>query len=475
MFYKPIQTFILGLVLVSRSFSQPTIQIQTNTEFSNNKIGNTPFWAKTNRWGATPSNNQNYINQLNFSIDREISDSLILSLGAEISEVGGKNQWESSELYVDISNKWGNIMLGRKKSFLGENDLSLSLGSMILSSNALPIPKVSLTIPDVHLLKFQNIPIKIKGGLSHGWLDKGIYSKAPLLHEKWLYFSYEKNNYSGHLGLIHEAVWGGATKTFGSQPTSVEDYLRVFFLREGSSSATFGEQFNALGNHLGMWDLGIQIKKVDYNFHFYLQHPFEDRSGAHWLLNYPDGLWGLSAHANNKKGWVTDFLMELLYTMHQSGSEGSDYGRDDYYNNYLYKGGWVYKGNVIGNPMLTLGQNEIRDWKHIVNNRIIAIHSGIEGNISTYFQYRILATYSKNFGTYDNRDQSDKKGFKYDYEGGLTQLSYRVDLTTYKWFPQKNIAATLSLIGDQGELYNNSIMWMVGIDWFWAKTHTRKD
>ena len=190
MFYKPIQTFILGLVLVSRSFSQPTIQIQTNTEFSNNKIGNTPFWAKTNRWGATPSNNQNYINQLNFSIDREISDSLILSLGAEISEVGGKNQWESSELYVDISNKWGNIMLGRKKSFLGENDLSLSLGSMILSSNALPIPKVSLTIPDVHLLKFQNIPIKIKGGLSHGWLDKGIYSKAPLLHEKWLYFSY---------------------------------------------------------------------------------------------------------------------------------------------------------------------------------------------------------------------------------------------------------------------------------------------
>ena len=224
-----------------------------------------------------------------------------------------------------------------------------------------------------------------------------------------------------------------------------------------------------MGNHLGIWDLGVRIKKSSFDYHLYLQHPFEDQSGAHWLLNYPDGLWGLSVHAKNKKGWVTDFLMELLYTMHQSGSEGSDYGRDDYYNNYLYKGGWVYKGKVIGNPMFILGQNEIRDWKHIVNNRIIAIHSGIEGNILTYFQYRVLATYSKNFGTYDNRDQSNKKGFKYDYEGGLSQLSYRVDLKSNNLLSKKNIIATLSWIGDSGELYNNSKMIMIGIEWYYSK------
>jgi hypothetical protein len=472
MIYKSIQTFILGLALITRSFSQPIIQIQTNTEFSNNKIENTPFWAKMNRWGTTPSNSQNVFNQLNFSLKREISDSLILSLGAEISGVGGKNQWESSELYVDISNKWGNFMVGRKKRLLGENDSSLSLGSMVLSSNAIPIPRISVEIPEYHLLKIGNIPFKIKGGLSHGWLDKGLYTKEPLLHEKWLYLSYKNGKYSGHLGLVHEAIWGGATKLFGSQPTSIEDYLRVFFLRGGSDSAVSGEQFNALGNHLGMWDVGIRVKKVDYNYHFYLQHPYEDRSGAQWLLNYPDGLWGLSVHANNKKGWVTDILVELLYTMHQSGSgpaSDSTYGWDDYYNNYVYVGGWVYQGKVIGNPMLTLGQNEIRDWTHVVNNRVIALHSGIEGNISTRYQYKFLLTYSMNFGTYVYKDQSNKKGIKNDYEGGLSQLSYRVDLNLNNLLSKKNITAILSLIGDSGELYNNSKMIMIGIEWYYSK------
>ena len=81
----------------------------------------------------------------------------------------------------------------------------------------------------------------------------------------------------------------------------------------------------------------------------------------------------------------------------------------------------------------------------------------------------VLATYSKNFGTYDNRDQSNKKGFKYDYEGGLSQLSYRIDLKSNNLLSKKNITAILSLIGDSGELYNNSKMIMIGIEWYYSK------
>jgi len=478
MINKILRVFIYQAILITGSFSQYVFQLHTTSEFSNNGLDQTPFWAKMNRWGTSPSNRQNAFNLLNISFLNKVNQSTQFKIGIEGASLGAINHGVNSELYMSISHKGLTFLGGRKKHKLGENNSPLSLGTMVVGSNAIPIPRVSLSLSEVHLLKIHSNPIKIKGGLSHGWLDKGIYTKAPLLHEKWLYFSYEQENYSGHLGLVHEAVWGGATETFGSQPTSSEDFFRVFFLLGGSGASTSKEQTNALGNHLGMWDLGVRIKKANYNYHVYLQHPFEDQSGARWLLNYPDGLWGLSIQSQNKKAKMTDFLVELLYTMHQSGSEevsDSTYGWDDYYNNYLYRGGWVYKGNVIGNPMFTLGQNEIRNWPHIVNNRIMALHTGVKGFISKNVEYKMWVTYSKNYGNYHDNDRSNRRGIDYQFDSGLTQLSYRVDLTTYKLLPQKNIATTLSLIGDQGELYNNSKMWMVGIDWFWAKTHTRKD
>jgi len=473
MINKILRVFIYQAILITGSFSQSVFQLHTTSELSNNSINNTPFWAKVNRWGVSPPYKNKPLNLVNISFQRYLSQSTQFIVGIEGENIGQSNHFSNSELYMGISHDWLNLLVGQKKNTIGENYLPLSLGSMVLGSNAIPLPRVSLSLPDYHLFKFKNIPIKIKGGLSHGWLDKGMYSDAPMLHEKWLYLSFQNKNYSGHLGLVHEAIWGGATKTFGSQPTSFEDYLRVFFLLSGSSSATTKEQTNALGNHLGMWDVGMWVQKSSYDYHLYLQHPFEDQSGARWLLNYPDGLWGLSIHAKNKKAGVTDFLVELLYTMHQSGAEevsDSTYGWDDYYNNYLYRGGWVYKGKVVGNPMLTLGQNEIRDWTHIVNNRIIALHSGIEGHISTHFQYKILLTYSKNYGNYHDRDRSKKRGIEYNYGDGLSQLSYRADLKLNNLLSKKNIIATLSLIGDSGELYNNSKMIMIGIEWYYSKT-----
>ncbi|MBC8344739.1 MAG: hypothetical protein H8E56_00605 [Candidatus Marinimicrobia bacterium] len=459
------------MILITGSFAQFEYQLHTISEFSNNRIDNIPFWVKMNRWGTPTAYKKNTFNSVNISLLRDLSQTTQFIVGIEGAGLGQRNHFVNSELYIQVSHKWLTLLGGRRKNTLGENDLPLSLGSMVVGSNALPIPRVSLSIPEYLLFKIGKIPLKIKGGFSHGWMDKGMYLEAPNLHEKWLYLSYEKDNYSGHLGLVHEAIWGGSTHTFGPQPTSFEDYLRVFFLLSGSGSSTSKEQTNALGNHLGMWDLGFKIKKDNYNYHLYLQHPFEDQSGARWLLNYPDGLWGMSIHSKNKKAGVTDFLLELLYTMHQSGSEevsDSTYGWDDYYNNYLYRGGWVYKGNVIGNPMLTLGQNEIRDWTHIVNNRIIAFHSGIEGNILTYFQYMVLLTYSKNYGNYHDRDRSMKRGIEYDYEGGLNQLSYRVDLKTNKFLSKNNMTVTLSFIGDRGDLYEDNKMIMIGIDWYYS-------
>ena len=465
---KISRVFIFQLFLIANVIAQSSLNLGFKSELSSSLENTAPFWASVNRWGITIPNQNSMLNTINFSSSIDIKKSVQLMFGVENTIVNLGDDAILPELYIGASYKWFKIMGGRKKTQLGENYSPLSLGSMIVSSNALPVPRVSFLIPDYRLIKVKNIPIKIKGGMSHGWLDKGLYLETPLLHEKWLYLSYENEKISTYLGVVNEAIWGGATTEFGPQPDSFKDFLRVFFLSSGPSVATAHEKTNALGNHLGMWDLGFWIKKASHKLHFYLQHPFEDQSGARWLLNYTDGLWGMAIHSKDQEAFFSDIVVELLYTMDQSGSEevsDSTYGWDDYYNNYLYRGGWVYKRKVIGNPMFTLGKNEIRDWPHIVNNRIIAIHTGFEGNITSSFQYRTLFTYSKNYGTYHDKDRSRKRNIDYFFEDGLNQFSYRLDLKTNQLFNNNNLTTTASIIGDSGELFENTKMFMIGITW----------
>lgn len=351
--------FILHLWLLSTIYPQGEFLGRIKNEAAQFSGKQTPFWAKMNRLGLDASIDNNPLTTLAISSTQSLRSHWRVIGGLEGTFFGSKAV-AIPEVYLGIAAKGFLAVLGRNKFQLGEHYTPLSLGSMIVGSNALPIPRISFSIPDYKIVGLKNISLKIKGGISNGWLDKGIYEIAPNLHEKWFYISYEHQKFIGHLGLVHEAVWGGETKTFGPQPDSFQDFIRVFFLLSGSSSATGHEITNALGNHLGMWDLGLWMNHSSHKVHFYVQHPFEDESGARWLLNYPDGLWGISIHSKNRKTILTDIVLEVLYTMHQSGAKevsDSTYGWDDYYNNYLYRGGWVYKEKVIVNAMFTLGEN----------------------------------------------------------------------------------------------------------------------
>ena len=65
------------------------------------------------------------------------------------------------------------------------------------------------------------------------------------------------------VGLIHEAIWGGKTIEYGSQPQTFSDYLRIVFARPAGKSGFKGEKVNTLGNHLGVWDISLTKKYVD--------------------------------------------------------------------------------------------------------------------------------------------------------------------------------------------------------------------
>ena len=153
--------------------------------------------------------------------------------------------------------------------------------------------------------------------------------------------------------------------------------------------------------------------------------------------------------------------------MDQSGSEGasdSTYGLDNYYNHYIYQSGWTNNGRVIGNPLFTLGLNTGRysDVEYIINNRFKAHHFGFLGSISENINYKILFTYSENFGTYPDEDYYKSKNKAYRFDSGLVQRSGLIELSLDSLFDKIDVSLAFGF--DDGELLDKTDSFMLKIN-----------
>ena len=353
-----------------------------------------------------------------------------------------------------------------KKNSNYNND-SLSSGSLIESSNSLGIPRISFGNYKFSQGKIFNLKFTYKFSFSHGWLDKAQYLRSPYLHEKTFHVKKNINNSNFTLGLRHFAIWSGETTHHGKQPGELNDFFKVFFARPGSLSSLKQEQENSLGNHLGVWDFSFERKIRNTFFRFYYEHPFEDESSARWFLNEFDGKYGFNV-SNLGSSFISDFLYEFIYTMDQSGSQGasdSTYGWDNYFNHYIYQSGWTYKNRMIGNPLFTVGKNagQYSDGSYVINNRIKAHHFGLAGKIRHNANYRILFTYSKNYGIYPDENYYNSNGENYKFEDGIKQLStlYEIKLQNL-W---GNISITAAYANDRGDLLPKTDSFMMIINY----------
>ena len=214
--------------------------------------------------------------------------------------------------FVKVSNNTYYLSFGRLNQNLSSESRSLSSGSLIMSNNTIPIPMINIGIKDYTPLTLFQFDFKLKGGFSHGWLDKDQYLRSPFLHQKNLYLNKTINsNQSLTFGIVHMAIWGGATRIHGDQPQKISDYLRIFFLQPGSDKVIKQERINTLGNHLGIWDIAYKKEINQKKYKFYYQHPFEDESGARWLSNGFDGLYGIEIQSNRTIP-IKIFCMNIL-------------------------------------------------------------------------------------------------------------------------------------------------------------------
>ena len=386
------QYLILALtILHANLFSQDfhnNYNIQLNSNLSDQ------WWSTYNSYGIKPSkvrfayqfNNKNKKINYNFSIygspDRIYIGETFLKY-----KLFDQTSIKVGKYYRDFSN------------YLND---SLSSGSMLISTNAEPMPKIGM-LSSYDFIKDKNIQLNF--GIAHGFFEKNqLYKNAPMLHEKFIYLNYFTNNKEWGVGFVHEAMWGGSTDEYGDFPGSFNDFLKVFIaadepLRDGQDHA------NAMGNHLGIWDFYYKRNIGNKTIKAYYQHFFEDTSGLRFA-NRVDGLWGLEL-----KNYIpnTIILFEYLDTTNQD--RDPPYVNDTYYNHAQYTLGWSYKNYAIGNPFLD----------YLNPNPSEVFHIGFESNEAKDYSYKFLISRRIN--------QSDTIKYKINFGKVINQYLIAICIT----------------------------------------------
>ncbi|MFC2126123.1 capsule assembly Wzi family protein [Bacteroidota bacterium] len=472
--------FILILICISIQVpGQDTISINTGISwFQSTKNEFQSHWLLHNQGGIVKDSKSQLLLYGGISIPYSITDKWIIVTGANYILKPGDYKSFLQELYFKSNIDVLEFRLGKQNRTVGIFYPDLASGSMAMSHNARPLPVVGAGIPEYWAIPGTKGYLEIKGYLLHGWFEKDRYVESPWLHEKWMYVRIgEPLPVSVSGGFVHFAQWAGIHPDRGQLPYTFKDYIKVFFGEGGGSG---GEAVNALGNHLGVYDVGIDIKFDPLNIHFYHQKPWDDETGLTVIFEDPDRLWGMGIEFKDIQ-IVSGILYEFMHTTTQTRpgipdptekypTPAANYGypfggRDDYYNNYLYKSGWTYHDMIIGTPLFYTQARarkfmpDLSDtYGNIVNNRIIGHHFGIKGGYKT-FNYRILGTYTRNHGTFagankgrHNWASKEEPDFNYEFDPPLDQFYFLIET---EWTVNNRTSGIFRIGYDTGDIYDN--------------------
>ncbi len=443
--------------------------------------GDMPFWLHSNRFGELNRYSANTTYNISGSWKRTRESGISLASGGNILFQGsGQSVIRLREAYVQAG--YGHFMLwaGRKREDFGLLHPELSMGTVDLSHNARPMPKITFATDG-----FQPVPgtrrvVYYDASLAHGWLEDTEYRYVDgvLLHQKHLYlriFS-EDAPVAPRAGLKHFAQWGGDSPIHGEAPVNLRAFRDVFISLASDSREIFegGELQNRYQNHVGSYDFALMVNLGRYKMSISRQFILEDTPNARFGTPW-DGMWGawIELRPDSRTRWRADRpsdwrrehrpLIKAINYEHINTLDGlTRYPHRDrhqhvnYYNHRAYRGGWTYYGRAIGNPLL-FGD---RDHYGVVNNQIVGHHVGLMGYAGPV-DWRFFSTYSRNYGA----------GRVHDFEGnwdiGLTdrkdQWSFMLETKTGMFHPSIEAAATLAL--DVGEAYARNFGVMISLWW----------
>jgi len=438
----------------------------------------TPFWqyANTNgqiRSGSSFNNLTNLAVAIPFGEQTSgINVSAGVELATRLSDTG--NTIHFQQLYGSLRFGVFRLSIGRFYETIGMNMTELSTGSMMQSHNATPIPKISLDMTRFVDIPLTNGIVQFKGHYSDGKLESDRFVDSPFLHQKSFYLKFTIKQAEVTGGFVHNVQWGGTHPTFGKLPQRFGDYLRVVFGQsaDAESNAPGQDLTNKIGNTVAAYDIALRYNLEGFQLQGYRMFYIEDTISLK-LRSFRDGLYGLGfRRTDGKKSLFTGLLYEFMNTIRQDSPVNVPRGRANYYNNSVYRNGWSYNGNVLGNPLLTFNSNTGR----IENNMIIAHNLGMDGWITSRLQYRAMATYSRNYGICTDQiitgtcqisaTDPDPPELVTIPRGELRRDQYSAIVEAHYLLDRKRgIRLHSSLALDAGEFLGDRAGVMIGISW----------
>lgn len=408
--------------------------IASETQISTSK-GTTPLWLNANKYGMSSLESSNGYERLSAIRPVEADSNRLFRIGYGIDVAlasGYASNVVLQQAFAEVQWKKIALTVGAKHQPIELKNQELSSGALTFGCNARPIPQMALDI-DWFDMPYTNGYLQWKFHGSYGMTTDGNYIESLaksdvahytgniLYHEKAAYLKIGKASnkrmpLTFELSLQMAAQFGGTSYNVigrdieGSSTIKHDVSLKAFLqaLTATGSGETDGSSKNVAGNHLGSWNMRLTWHGDDWKVAARFERFFEDQSMMTVQYGIYDHLLGIDATfpANRIIGNIT---LEHISTYNQSGAILHDAapnipdkmnGRDNYYNHDMYMG-HQHWGQAIGNPLLTSPIYNTNGNISFLNNRIKAWHVGITGSPANWLQWRMLMTFSRNYGTYD--------------------------------------------------------------------------
>lgn len=427
-------SFKLQLIIIfcvaKNSFSQNTfsnIKYQIGAGFNISTSNVVPFWLHSNKYGVVPLSSPSLI--FRGSAQKEYDSTKSENQKIKRFDIGygfwgivninKQSEMLLPEAYLKVRYGVFEFYSGRRRETMGLVDTTLTSGSYIWSGNALPMPKIQISVPNYTSIIGHGL-VSIKGSYAHGWFNNDRpFTKHVKLHQKSFYTRLGKDNWKIRMyaGFNHNVQWGGESPFYsidGKLPDGFRNYIFAITGKRGAiqnkpENSNFDS--NRVGNHLGTIDLGMDIVLKNISLFIYRQSIYEDGS-LFYLNNITDGFNGISITLKNNQ-LIKKITFEYLNTTNQGGSifaannpELNELrGTDNYFSNEQIKDGWTYKNRIIGTPFI---QNQYLNFKstdksidlYKNNNRVHLFSLNLAGMLPKGIEYVNRVSISNNYGTF---------------------------------------------------------------------------
>lgn len=445
--------------------------------------GETPFWLQANQFGTIPETTPAGLLRLGMSRDYHPQPKrrpFDWGYGLElVGQAGAIQKLIVPEAYLKARLGVFELFGGRRKQVVSLLESPLSSGSFIWSGNALPLPRLQVSLPTYTPLGFTRNWVALKGFYAHGWFGNTPYVTRSYLHQKALFIRLGRDQARIRLyaAFNHQAQWGGYARFLESDPTSSfggqlasspEAYLNVVLplktdaLKNRAKFTTFDQ--NRVGDHRGAAEAAVEFQGKKWAFLIYQQHFYDLGRKLYNLRNIEDGLYGLRLSNRHRTRGLQEVIVELF---NSTGQGYIQFGRklggeaENYFLNAQYPSGWSYQGRTLGTPFITQAQagrdrlpripfrgytaaNELIEGNFAINNnRVLALYTGLRGQ-GLRWGYQLKASFSRNYGT-----------FTAPFPDGTNQYSALASLSRTTAF-LRGSTLLLSLGYDQGQLLASS-------------------